>query len=45
MNDNKVCSALFMDDLVPKEPIPNSEWTDKIPDGVVHGSIKMSVSK
>ncbi len=33
------------DDLIPTEPIPDSAWTDKIPDGVLHGSIKISASK
>ena len=42
MNDDKVFSALFMDDLVPDEPIPDSAWTGKIPDGVVHVSTKFS---
>lgn len=36
---------LVMDDLIPDEPVPDSAWTDKIPDGVLHGSIKMSSSK
>ena len=43
MNDDKDC--FVMDDLVPDEPIPDSAWTDKIPDGVLHGSIRMSASK
>lgn len=45
MNDDKDCFVLVMDDLIPDEPVPASAWTDKIPDGVLHGSIKMSALK
>ena len=38
MNDDKDC--FVMDDLVPKEPVPDSAWTDKIPDDAVHVSTK-----
>lgn len=33
------------DDLIPDEPVSDSAWTDKIPDDVIHCSIKMSASK
>ena len=33
------------DDLISDEPVPDSAWTDKVPDSVLHGSIKMPVSK
>ena len=36
---------LIADDLISDEPIPDSAWTEKVPDGVLHGSIKMSASK
>lgn len=35
---------LIADDLY-LDSVPDSAWTDKIHDGVVHGSIKMSASK
>lgn len=39
---------LVMDDLIPDESVPDSAWTDKIPDGVMRGSFgsfKNPVSK
>jgi hypothetical protein len=41
MNDDKTCAVLVMDDLIPDEPVPDSAWTDKIPDDVVHVSTKI----
>ena len=42
MNDDKTCIVLVMDDLVSDEPIPDSAWTDKIPDDAVHVSTEFS---
>lgn len=35
-------SAIALDDLIPDEPVPDSAWTDKIPDDTVHVSTKFS---
>lgn len=39
---------VIKDDLISDEPVPDSAWTDKIPDSVLHGSFgsfKNHVSK